>query len=264
MNKLLRILAMLGLPILALAQQNTFTTTTLSSAVTVTAGQPQQEYIQVASVTGINAPQLNNGPFGGSQSTQGSALYIDGDLMAVLAVNSTSKTVFVQCGVSGTTCQSHANNALVWIASDPSWYSNAPVGTAPKGACVVGNMYAQPRIHVLDGTIWNCDSGSLWGFAGFTPDAYGAPAARTTVSDAAYTAKVWDNLIAYTALTATRAVTLPAANSMPGKVYTIVDESGAAGTDNITIAGAGNHCTSVTANYGQTQCRSNGTAWFTY
>jgi hypothetical protein len=60
---------------------------------------------------------------------------------------------------------------------------------------------------------------------------------RTAVSDAAYTALATDRMIAYTALTAARAVTLPASTAYPtGTRLLIVDESGACSvTKTLTI-----------------------------
>ncbi len=65
--------------------------------------------------------------------------------------------------------------------------------------------------------------------------------ARTAVSDAAYTALTTDRLIAYTAITAARAVSLPAAASYPaGVTLTVVDESGSCSATNaITLNTAG-------------------------
>lgn len=64
---------------------------------------------------------------------------------------------------------------------------------------------------------------------------------RTAVADANYTIIVADRLVAYTSLTAARAVTLPAASAYPtGISLTIVDESGACTTTiTITINRAG-------------------------
>jgi len=64
---------------------------------------------------------------------------------------------------------------------------------------------------------------------------------RSSVSDAAYAALITDRLIAYTALTAARIVTLPSAASYPsGARLTVADETGACSTTNtITIARAG-------------------------
>ena len=64
---------------------------------------------------------------------------------------------------------------------------------------------------------------------------------RTPVSDAAYTALVTDRLIAYSALTAARAVTLPSASAYPpGQQLVVADESGAcSATKTITLSRAG-------------------------
>ena len=65
--------------------------------------------------------------------------------------------------------------------------------------------------------------------------------ARTAVSDAAYSVLATDRTVAYVALTAARAVTLPAAASYPtGTILWIVDESGScSGTKYIAINRAG-------------------------
>jgi hypothetical protein len=93
---------------------------------------------------------------------------------------------------------------------------------------------------------------------------------RTTVSDAAYTALATDRMVAYTTLTAARAITLPAAAAYPtGTRLLIVDETGncsttktltatAAGTD--TIDGAASAVVNVA--YGFIGVESNGIgAW---
>jgi hypothetical protein len=72
----------------------------------------------------------------------------------------------------------------------------------------------------------------------------GAPTlgnARTAVSDAAYTVLATDREVAYTAITAARIVTLPAASSFPaGHALVIVDESGSVSlTNTLTINRAG-------------------------
>ena len=61
------------------------------------------------------------------------------------------------------------------------------------------------------------------------------------MSDANYTALATDRTIAYTAITAARTVTLPAAASYPtGTRLLIMDESGSCSATNaITIAAAG-------------------------
>ena len=93
---------------------------------------------------------------------------------------------------------------------------------------------------------------------------------RTAVADAAYSALVTDRLVAYTALTAPRVVTLPAASAFPpGQSLTVADESGAcSATKTITISRAGsdaiNGATSavIATAYGYLALDSNGAnAW---
>jgi hypothetical protein len=93
---------------------------------------------------------------------------------------------------------------------------------------------------------------------------------RTPVSDAAYSAVVTDRLIAYTALTAARIVTLPAAAAFPaGVALTIIDEAGACTpTNTIAAARAGSDTISgatsavIAAAYGSLKLESNGAnAW---
>jgi Major tropism determinant N-terminal domain len=78
----------------------------------------------------------------------------------------------------------------------------------------------------------------------------GAPAAklsevitnsRTAVSDAAYTALATDRMLAYTALTAARVVTLPASSAYPtGTRLTVIDETGNCSvTKTLTVNAAG-------------------------
>jgi hypothetical protein len=64
---------------------------------------------------------------------------------------------------------------------------------------------------------------------------------RMTVGDANYTVLATDRMIAYTALSAPRTITLPAANGYPtGTPLRVVDESGScSATNTLTIAAAG-------------------------
>ena len=94
---------------------------------------------------------------------------------------------------------------------------------------------------------------------------------RTAVSDANYTALAGDRNIAYTAMTAARTVTLPAAASYPtGTRLLILDESGACSAANaITIAAAGSDTIGGAASalipvaYGYLALESNGAGKWT-
>ncbi|MGO9743987.1 MAG: hypothetical protein ACLPN5_21210 [Roseiarcus sp.] len=98
-----------------------------------------------------------------------------------------------------------------------------------------------------------------------------ALATRTPVSDANYTALATDRLIAYTAITAARTVTLCASSAYPlGAVLTVVDESGAcSSSDTITVAAAGTDTVDGAANaqiaaaYGTLALESNGAGKWT-
>ncbi|SRR5579883_201478 len=112
------------------------------------------------------------------------------------------------------------------------------------------------RLHVHDGAT-----------AGGWPHALEA---RSAVSDANYSVKITDRQVAYTAITAARIVSLPAASSYPvGATLTVIDESGAcspvktialsrAGAD--TINGAASAV--IACAYGYLALESNGAnAW---
>jgi hypothetical protein len=94
---------------------------------------------------------------------------------------------------------------------------------------------------------------------------------RTVVADANYAALASDRTIAYSAITAARIVTLPAANVYPtGTALTILDESGAcSATDTITLGRAGSDmidgATSavISMAYGYLALQSNGAGKWT-
>jgi len=94
---------------------------------------------------------------------------------------------------------------------------------------------------------------------------------RTAVADTNYTGLVTDRLIAYTSITASRILTLPAANGFnPGETIIVVDESGAVSpiiTLTVACAGAdtlnGLANTILTIPYSYLTLESNGTnKWF--
>jgi hypothetical protein len=94
--------------------------------------------------------------------------------------------------------------------------------------------------------------------------------ARTSVSDVSYSAQAADRTIAYVALTAPRAVTLPSASAYPtGVRLLVVDESGACSPANpITLAAngadriAGTASIAINIAYGYVAIESNGAnAW---
>jgi|19_taG_2_1085344.scaffolds.fasta_scaffold00773_5 hypothetical protein len=93
---------------------------------------------------------------------------------------------------------------------------------------------------------------------------------RTTSAAGNYTAVAGDMIIAKTGITASGdTVTLMAASGMEGRVLIIKDESGNAGTDNITIDGNaaetidGTATIPISVDYGVIRLYSDGSNWFT-
>ncbi|MCH8297178.1 MAG: hypothetical protein IH873_03855 [Chloroflexi bacterium] len=91
--------------------------------------------------------------------------------------------------------------------------------------------------------------------------------AYTAVTGAAYTAKAGDRVIGVNRA-GTVTVTLPTAQLRPGRIYTVKDESGAAATNNITVAteGAetidGSATDVIDVDYESKSYYSDGTNWF--
>lgn len=92
---------------------------------------------------------------------------------------------------------------------------------------------------------------------------------RTTVADVNYTASTSDYLIAYTTLTAARTVTLPAPTGPTAEqIYIVKDETGNAGSFNITVAGTSGTIDGaankvISTNYGSLKVYHNGSNYFT-
>lgn len=90
---------------------------------------------------------------------------------------------------------------------------------------------------------------------------------RRAVNDVDATLAKTDYLIAYSAISAARAITLPAASTCKDKHFVIKDESGSANssTKKITFVGTvdgASNPDAITAAYGIKKIYSNGTAWF--
>jgi len=93
---------------------------------------------------------------------------------------------------------------------------------------------------------------------------------KVTKTAASYTTDVNDVIIGVTSTAAARTISTTAADQIAGRVLIIKDESGAAGTNNITFdpAGAvtvdGAATKLVNANYGVIRMYCDGTNWFCF
>lgn len=240
MKTITKLLMILALPMLALAQLNTLTTTTLSAALT-----NSQTSFQVASGTGIT---------GVSASGPGSFLFVDRELMQVISVptaGSGTTLVNVMRGVGGTRATAHLTGILTYIGNG-DWFAGAPVGTVPSGSCTKSNLYVYPDIHVLDGSIYTCGTLGVWGYAGPGGSNPLIPSSITQIT-ATYTALPWDNIISATSGTFT--LTLPSAAANPGKQYFLTNPGSGAITIT-TATGCASLATTVSCNV-----VSNGSAW---
>jgi len=119
--------------------QTSITRTTLSSAVTATATS-----VIVASATGLAA---------------NSFLYIDGELMQIQSVSSTTATVRrnVSGGASGNAI-AHAANSVVWVGVGASFSSFDVVSGA---SCTASQTLYSPHINARTNRFWDCEQG-VW------------------------------------------------------------------------------------------------------
>lgn len=158
-------------PMLAFAQANTLTQTTLSAAIT-----SSQTVFNVASATGITAAT-------GAPGTS-TTLYVQdtsgaGEAMTVVAVSST--TVTVARGSSGTVARGHVSGAMV-LAGRPNWFYVKD----PGGSCTTANLLVTPFVNILTGRQWLCSTITLSWVPGFNNDLTpGSASVTTAVASAA-------------------------------------------------------------------------------
>lgn len=148
MSKTFKLIALCAfLASFAFGQALVLNPSSLSSPLTTSSG----KVLVVASVgTGSNviaSPTV-------STSTN---LYIDQELMAVQAVNST--TITVQRGIGGTSAAPHASGALVFYGPPSAFFSN-PRLPNPQGSCTRSNLQVTPYINVATGIISDCLGGT--------------------------------------------------------------------------------------------------------
>jgi hypothetical protein len=139
-------LALLLVPMLAQAQQNNLTQTSLSAAVTANATS-----LQVASATGITV----------GTNSYNTSIYIDRELLTVTAISGT--TLSVLRGQGGTGAAAHSASNMV-LAGRPSWFS----AFDPQGTCVLANVVATPIVNYKNGNQWICSSVTLTFVPGFS------------------------------------------------------------------------------------------------
>lgn len=217
------------LPMLASAQNLTLTGTTLVSAI-----DNKQTSFALTAVTNITGYNTNNN----------TDLYIDRELMQVISVNTTAKTVVVLRGVSGTQSAAHAASAIV-VAGAPAAFLNYD----PEGVCSTNaptsptaNVPALPTINTRTGNQWLCSAATgqgVWSAGFANPGVSGTPNALSTATGA--TIAPLTPFLTFTGTTALVTITAPVGLPV-GSVITIQFTGSGAGltwtaAGNISVAG---------------------------
>jgi hypothetical protein len=161
--------------------QTALPTTTLTAS--VNANPVVQNFVQLASNANVVDPKTSR--------TQ-TLLYVDTELMNVLAIAPITGILTVERGYNGTKANSHNSGATVYVGT-PNQFFNYD----PSGACTAGGISVTPFINIFNGNQWTC-VGGLWtlsssgsGGGGSTVSALGsAPGGKTfLVTSSPYNAK---------------------------------------------------------------------------
>jgi hypothetical protein len=173
-------IAALLLPALSLGQ-TVLTQTTISANI----GHGTTSF-QLASVTGITGTgAINNavgGTVGGNANT--TDLYIDRELMQVVTVNTTGKTVTVLRGQGGSQASAHASGAMVLAGPPGAFFNYDPEGYCGTATNIGAGSQSQPPqytpwINQRTGAQWLCSSITNTWVPGFTT-AQGSSSATLT------------------------------------------------------------------------------------
>jgi hypothetical protein len=205
---------------MTLAQQNTFTSTTLSAAIT-----SSTKVISLASVSGIN----------GQGTVPGNAtdLYIDRELLQVVQVNTVNNTATVIRGIGGTQAAGHISGSTV-LAGQPSWFNNY----SPEGSCTLAQTLVSPWINTREGTQWLCSSVLGAWIPGFgNPGVSGTPLQVGAAVASAATITPSAPVFHVTGTTSIVTISLPTGFN-GGQIYIIFDGVAAwTAAGNIAVAG---------------------------
>jgi hypothetical protein len=241
LKAVLLVLAALLLPTLSLAQVGASLTYTTTVGIT----SANATLVQLASVTGITGFGANLNAVGGTVSGNGNTVnvYIDRELMQVISVNATAKSIQVIRGVNGQG-SAHAAGALViagpaglaFYGYDPVGYCGGAVNT---GVGPSNPPQFSPWINQTTSMQWICSTVTLtWGPGFGNPGLSGQPPVLDTAVASATTILPSGPLFSVTGTTAVVTIT-PPAGIQNGQTITIlftgIDTWTAAG--NIAVAG---------------------------
>lgn len=233
--KLLPLIAFLAIAPLSHAQsaQNNFTMTTLGAAIgggSVNVGTPAPTIVQVVSATNIVGLAPNLQPT--ASQPQQTSIYVDRELMSVVAVNGTVLTVVR--GQGGTVAVPHAKGAMV-LAGYPFWFSvNDPGGSGgfsgiSNEACTGSNTIVGPRLNTRTGAQWICSTITATYVPGFNNSLVPMAAAVTTAVASGTTITPSGPLFHLTGTTPVTTITTPVgcnATAVGGCSFTVIADTG--------------------------------------
>lgn len=249
MNKISKIaVLLLGLAASAFGQ-TALTQTTLSVAVAGNSvyfgnGTPGIDTsVTLASVTNVvapsNASNLQGNLYTSSQGGQfASEIWVDGELMGVISVNTTSKVVGVIRGIEGTSAQDHASGQMVLLGPPGAFQKYDP-----KGACTSTAILFTPWVNVSNGNQWLCSSITKSWVPGFGNYSI-SPAVTTAVASVAGTTLPSGPLFHITGTNAITAWGIPVgcnASANGGCSFTVIPDAA------FTTTATNNIATAVTA-----------------
>lgn len=142
--------------------QNTLTQTTLAAKIS-----PSQNVITVASTTGITV----------APNTTATVIFVDMELMTVLAVGPGAGEVTVARGANGTPASGHASGAMVLAGSPIYFIDHDPQGTTD-------NALVSPLVNTSNGRQWLLSSVTGTWVPGFQNEAE-PPVVTAAVASAA-------------------------------------------------------------------------------
>ena len=182
-----------------------------------------------------------------SSSAPGSVVFKDGA--------STIATVAMTAGSASTTTSSlsvgsHTLTAEFTSSNQGSYANSTSAGTAYTITSSGGGSNAS-----------NASAVPFMAFSTGKP----VPAVRVAVNDANYPVVASDSIVAFTALSAARTVTLPAPSTNIGRILVIKDESGScSGGNTITIVGTVDGATNLVLNsaYAHARLYAGSTGWY--
>jgi hypothetical protein len=182
-------LAVLAMPFLSMAQQNTLVQTTLSAAVaapTQTSSTPGNPVlVQLASVTGITAPTLNSSGTINRQSQW--VVFIDREAILVTGLNGT--TVQGTRGYNSTVATAHVSGTMVLYGRAEWMYQNDPGavtvadGSVSGVPCTAASVFVTPWLNIRSGAQWICSTVTGTWVPGWNNN--GIPIATATVASLA-------------------------------------------------------------------------------